>query len=74
MLSDLFRDLRPKLTRWDGISLSIFAVLAWVGSKGFQALSGSFRQLLILIAALFGLVIILCFLEPALKRRWTKFR
>lgn len=71
-IGEVFRSLTPKLTRWDCVSLFIFAVLAWVAVKGFEVLSGAFQELLILIAILFVVSIILCVLEPALKRLWSK--
>ena len=71
---ELFRVLAPKLTRWDCISLLIFVVLAWVAVKGFEALSGAFQELLILVAILFVIAVVLCVLEPTLKRLWSKKR
>ena len=73
-IEEILRALAPKLTRWDCISLFIVAVLAWVTVKGFALLSDAFRELLILIGVLFAMAIILCILEPALKRLWSKKR
>lgn len=70
----VLRALRPKLTRWDGVSLVIFVVLAYVGIEGFGELSCDFQELLILVAALFFISLILLFLEPTLKRLWSKKR
>lgn len=73
-IGEVLRVLRPKLTRWDGISLVIFVVLAYVGVEGFGELSCAFRELLILVAVLFVISIILLVLEPTLKRLWSKKR
>ena len=73
-ITEVFQTLAPKLTRWDCISLLIFAVLAWVTIEGFEVLAGAFQELLILLAILFFMAVILCVLEPALKRLWSKRR
>lgn len=67
---ELFRALVPKLTRWDAVSLIIFAILAFVAKEGCKVIvSLQFTQLIILIAVLFVLAFLCLFIEIALKRR-----
>jgi hypothetical protein len=65
---DALKEIFPKLTRWDAVSILILLIMAWTAIQGFKVVSPNFSQLIQLLAFLFAGAYVTLVVEAGLKR------